>query len=172
MNQQQLLNTQKDARNHGVATGIKLEIVKPVLWHIRYTTAPARLKKVEIPSMLESKLSNKNLVIITKGIPMEKSNVPQIVRATGMAWYRLEDYSAILSIMTDSAKLPRTFHEWRMKAETGEKKLRKEGHIVMRVFIDPKTFPDWCNSRGLNIDAQARIQFASLAVKETYGTTH
>jgi hypothetical protein len=103
---------------------------------------------------------------------MEKSNAPQIVSATGMAWYRLEDYSAILSIMTDSAKLPRTFHEWRMKAEKGEKDLRRDGHIVMRVFIDPKTFPDWCNSRGLNIDAQARIQFASLAVKETYGTTH
>lgn len=144
----------------------------PVLWHIRHTTIPARREKVEIPSMLESKLSNKNLVLITKGISMEKSSGQITVRATGMAWYRLEDYSAILRIMTDSAKLPRTFHEWLMKAEKGEKSLRRDGHIVMRVIIDPKSFPDWCKSRGLNIDAQARIQFANLAVKEAYGTTH
>lgn len=72
MNQEQLLNTQKDARNHGVATGIKLEIVKPVLWHIRYTTAPARLNKVALPLMLESKPPHMTTNILTKGSTMTK----------------------------------------------------------------------------------------------------
>lgn len=94
------------------------------------------------------------------------------IRVTGMVWYRPEDYSAILRIMTDSQKLPRTFHEWRMKAESGEKKLRRDGHTIVRAYIDPETFPDWCRSRGLDIDAEARMQYANLIAKESHGTTH
>lgn len=94
------------------------------------------------------------------------------IRAVGMVWYHAEDYSAIFRIMTDSNILPRTFHEWRMKAETGEKKFRREGHIVVRAYIDPETFPDWCRSRGLEIDAKARIEFANAAAMEAHGTTN
>jgi hypothetical protein len=91
---------------------------------------------------------------------------------TGMVWYRAEDYDAILGIMADGHKLPRTFVEWRMKAEAGEKQRRRLGETVVRAYIDPETFPDWCRARGLNIDAQARMQFAALVAKEHAGGTH
>ena len=113
-----------------------------------------------------------NTTIFTKGNTMTKSSTPQDVRAIGIAWYRLEDYSAILRIMTDGDSLPNTFHEWRMKAEEKEKIERRSGHTVVRVFIDTKTFPDWCGARGLNIDTHARMLYASTVVKETHGTTH
>lgn len=83
-----------------------------------------------------------------------------------MAWYRAEDYDAILGIMSDSHKLPDTFGEWRLKAENGEKELTASGHIVVRAVIDPKTFPDWCRSLNLNVDAKARMHFANLAARE------
>lgn len=92
------------------------------------------------------------------------SSIP--VQIIGMVWYEREHYDAIRRVMTDREKLPATFHEWRMKAETEEKKFRREGKIVVRVLIDPETFPDWCRSRGLNIDAQARNLFAAEAAKD------
>lgn len=90
----------------------------------------------------------------------------------GMVWYQPEHYDAVLRVMSDSHKLPRTFHEWRMQAESHEKKFRREGKIVVRAFIDPETFPDWCRARGLNIDAQARNHFAALVAKETVERSH
>lgn len=84
----------------------------------------------------------------------------------GMALYRAEDYDAILGIMSDSHKLPGTFSEWLLKAENGEKELTASGHIVVRAIIDPKSFPDWCRSRNLNVDAEARMHFANLAARE------
>jgi len=94
------------------------------------------------------------------------------VRVTGMVWYHPEDYDAIRRIMADGDKLPRTFSEWLLKAETGEQKLRSDGHTIVRAYIDPKTFADWCRSRGLDINAHARMQYANLVAYETHGTTH
>ena len=105
-------------------------------------------------------------------MPMNENPKELIIRATGMVWYRAEDYDAILRIMTDRNKLPDSFHIWRMNAETGEKKLRREGHTIVRAFIDPETFPEWCRSRGLNINAKARMEFANLVAKEYAGNTH
>lgn len=83
------------------------------------------------------------------------------VQIVGMVWYNAEDYDACLRIMEDRAKLHTSYHLWRMDAETGEKRLRREGKTVVRAIIDPKTFPDWCLERDLHIDSYARNQFAS-----------
>ena len=102
-----------------------------------------------------------------------KSNIGSLhVDVVGMVWYRIEDYDAIRGIMADGHKLPATFSEWRMKAETGEKKLRRDGKIVVRACIDPETFPNWCRARGLNIDAQARNLFAARVAKDTVERSH
>lgn len=98
------------------------------------------------------------------------TNAP--VQALGMAWYKAEHYDAIRRVMADGHKLPATFHEWRMKAETGEKMNRRNGKIVIRAFIDPETFPDWCRARGLNIDAKARMQYAATVAHETLLRSH
>ena len=95
-----------------------------------------------------------------------------IIRVTGMVWYRPEDYDACLRIMTDRDKFPASFHIWRMKAETGEKKLRREGHTIVRAYINPETFPDWCRARDLDINAQARMEYANLIAKESAGNSH
>ena len=95
-----------------------------------------------------------------------------IIRVAGMVWYRPEDYDAAILIMADRHKLTDPFHIWRMKAETGEKKMRRDGYTTVRAYIDPETFPDWCRSRGLEINAQARMEYANLIAKEHAGNTH
>ncbi len=99
---------------------------------------------------------------------MEKS-IPFII---GMDWYYREDYDAILRIMTDSHKLPGSFDVWLAEAEQGEQKFKRDGYTVVRAHIDPETFPDWCQSRGLDIDSQARMDFANFIAKENAGSRH
>lgn len=86
--------------------------------------------------------------------------IPSVL-IVGMVWYKPEDYDTCRRIMRDGDKFPASYHLWRMNAETGEKRLRRAGKTVVRAFIDPETFPDWCRARGLDLDAHARNQFAS-----------
>jgi hypothetical protein len=88
------------------------------------------------------------------------------VHIVGIPWYRAEEYDACVAIMSDRAKLHTSYHLWRMDAETREKQTIRLGKTVVRVFIDPKEFPGWCRERGLNIDANARGQFAAFVAKE------
>ncbi|MBW7896541.1 MAG: hypothetical protein H3C27_15645 [Opitutaceae bacterium] len=94
------------------------------------------------------------------------------VMVMGMVWYKAEHYDAIRRVMADGHKLPATFHEWRMQAETGEKKNRRDGKVVIRAIIDPETFPDWCRARGLDIDAKARMQYAAAVAHEKMLRSH
>ena len=50
--------------------------------------------------------------------------------------------------------------------ETG---LKAYGHPVMRVRIDPATFPIWCAAHGTTTGRQGRKMFVAAAVKERYG---
>lgn len=98
--------------------------------------------------------------------------MPQLIRAAGMVWYRREDYPRILQIMSDAEKLPRTYDAWAQGAESGEKKFKADGVIVVRAVIDPDTFPNWCAVRGLEINAKARNAFASEVAYNEVKRTH
>jgi len=74
--------------------------------------------------------------------------------------------------MTDSHLLPTTFEAWLAAAEKVEQKLVGQGFLTVKAHLDPRTFPDWCKARGLNVDAAARQQYASLVAYETHGKTH
>src|SRR5687767_1916896 len=93
------------------------------------------------------------------------------IRAVGLAWYDRLDYRRILKIMDDANVLPRTYEQWLKGAEAGERQLLSTRHTVVRAIIDPEEFPAWCQTRGLNIDAKARVQFASeAAIRQVKGT--
>ncbi len=76
-----------------------------------------------------------------------------------MVWYDREDYDQVLRIMADADKLPETYDAWRKAVKPVVKKMKTVGQVV-RVRLDPKTFPGWCAVRGLNLDANARARFA------------
>ena len=89
--------------------------------------------------------------------------------AVGAFWLDEADYPAAQRLFDDGNTLPRAFAEWRKIAEEMEKGLKAYGHPVMRVRIDPATFPAWCAAHGVNTGRQGRKAFVAAAVKERYG---
>ena len=78
----------------------------------------------------------------------------------GIPWYRRNDYSRILKVMIDSDNLSPTYDEWEKRAKHAERQYSARAKVY-RVEIRPEKFVAWCAERGLNVDADARIKFAS-----------
>jgi hypothetical protein len=89
--------------------------------------------------------------------------------AVGAFWIDEGDYPAFLEIFADGNRLPRTWKEWLKMAEETEKGLKAYGHVVMRVHLDPHTFPEWCAAHGTSPDREGRKKFVAAAVFERYG---
>ncbi len=89
--------------------------------------------------------------------------------AVGAYWIEEADYPALLKIFDDGNTLPRTWAEWLKIAKEMEQGLKAYGHPVLRVRIDPATFPAWCAVHGTSSGRQGRRLFIAAAVKERYG---
>lgn len=77
-----------------------------------------------------------------------------------MVWYREEHWETLKTLFTDADRLPRTYSDWLQRAEQMKDQVQAAGDIVIKVFIDPETFPAWCEKKGLPMDAEARSQLA------------
>jgi len=77
-----------------------------------------------------------------------------------MVWYKEEDWDSLLELFTDSDLLPASHKDWLIRAEELKKKIEGSGDIVVKVFIDPQTFPAWCKEKGTPMDASARTELA------------
>lgn len=77
-----------------------------------------------------------------------------------MVWYKEEHYVELLTIFDDAHLLPPTYQAWLARAEEKKAEVEAAGDQVMKVFIDPQTFPEWCGQKGLAKDAEARTQLA------------
>jgi hypothetical protein len=89
--------------------------------------------------------------------------------AVGAYWIDEADYPAVLKLFDDGNKMPRSWAEWLKIAEEMEKGLKAYGHPVLRVRIDPNTFPAWCAAHGTTPGRQGRKMFVAAAVTERYG---
>jgi len=89
--------------------------------------------------------------------------------AVGVYWIDEADYPAVLKILADGDTMPRNWADWRKMAQEMETGLKAYGHPVMRVRIDPATFPIWCAAHGATTGRQGRKLFVAAAVKERYG---
>jgi len=100
-----------------------------------------------------------------------KDHYPQNVpSATGICWYRPETYERCLAMFQDSSDLPGSYDEWLIQAEEFEQECKSGGGKVVRVEIDPVTFPRWCADEGYsNIDRHARMAFANLMAMKSLG---
>ena len=89
--------------------------------------------------------------------------------AVGVYWIEEADYPAARAMFEDGATLPPTWKEWLKMAEEMKKGLEAYGHPVMKVRIDPATFPAWCAAHGTTPGRPGRKVFVAAAVKERYG---
>ena len=94
---------------------------------------------------------------------MKRLNPQNVPSAVGIGWYRPETYDRCLAIFDDASDLPDTFDEWLALAEKTERQLKSQGMKVVRVEIDPDTFPQWCTDEGYSkIDKHARMAFGNM----------
>jgi hypothetical protein len=89
--------------------------------------------------------------------------------AIGVYWTSEDDYPALLRVFADGDRLPRTWGEWLKIAEEMESGLKAYGHVVIRVHIDPSTFPAWCAAHGTSPGREGRKKFVAAAVAERFG---
>ena len=98
-------------------------------------------------------------------LPSEEKPLP----AVGVYWIDEADYLSALKIFDDGASMPPAWKDWCKMAVEMETGLKAYGHPVMRVRIDPATFPIWCAAHGTTPDRHGRKMFIAAAVKERYG---
>jgi len=89
--------------------------------------------------------------------------------AVGAYWINESDYPALVRMFADGNRMPRTFAEWLKIAEEMESGLKAYGHVVLRVRIDPNTFPGWCAANGTSPGSEGRKKFVAAAVEERFG---
>jgi uncharacterized membrane protein len=89
-----------------------------------------------------------------------------------MVWYELEDYPRIQAVMEDGDRLPATYSQWRLNAEQGENQMRRKGHLVVRAYVRPDEFIEWCRLGGKELNAQGRLDFANEVAFKAHGATH
>lgn len=90
------------------------------------------------------------------------------VSAVGMVWYSLEHFDEVKAMMKDGHLLHRTYTEWRLAAEQGERHMRRQGHFVVRAHLVPDAFREYCRRHGLDLDAHGRDHFATSVAAEKY----
>lgn len=77
-----------------------------------------------------------------------------------MVWYKKEDWDKLMTIFSDSHLIPQPFEQWLELAEKAQKNVESQGHQVVKVYIDPETFPEWCEKKGVEPNAEARTTLA------------
>lgn len=77
-----------------------------------------------------------------------------------MVWYKEEHYQELLALFDDAELLPPTYGDWLKRAEEKKVEVEATGDQVMKVFIDPETFPEWCAKKNMPKDANSRAELA------------
>lgn len=93
-----------------------------------------------------------------KQVPREAPARSPMLKA--MVWYKEEHYRPLLAIFDDAELLPPTYEEWRVRAEEKKTEVEAAGDQVLKVFIDPDTFSEWCDKKNLPKDANSRTELA------------
>ncbi len=88
------------------------------------------------------------------------SPAPHEPSLQAMVWYKEEHWDTLMKLFSDSHLLPKNYADWLIRAEEMVKKVEAGGDVVLKVFIDPETFPAWCKEKGKEMDSNARADLA------------
>ncbi len=83
---------------------------------------------------------------------------------TGCAWYRPDQWERLLEISVDRDRLGDSYAAWVENAEEALRNLREpsqEGMTFEKVEVDVEELLAWCQARGVEVDAQARAEYAA-----------
>ena len=80
----------------------------------------------------------------------------------GIAWYRPEQWSLMLSLIPDPEVFPKTHEEWLAKAMKLERELTQKGITAVRIEVELKALLDWAAKEKRPADSAARSAYALL----------
>lgn len=77
--------------------------------------------------------------------PRQPAQQPSV---QAMVWYKEEHWDTLKKLFVDGDRLPPSYAEWHARAEKMKAQAQASGDAVIKVFIDPETFPEWCEKKG------------------------
>jgi len=84
-------------------------------------------------------------------------------------WYRRDNYALIREIMEGAEDtLPLSFDEWEKNAETERAAARREGVVMIPVFLDPAEFFSFCEEKKISPNRTTAAEFASSRGAASY----
>jgi len=89
----------------------------------------------------------------------------------GIPWFKPEQWTQLREISADPDVLEVDYDTWHQKAEGRVRDFESRGIHVEQVLIDVNEFSEWCRSRQMRCDAQARSQYAAEEVRKRHETT-
>lgn len=89
----------------------------------------------------------------------------ELVKIAAIIWYTSDSFAACRAIMRDKARFPRTYSAWQKKSEMQARQAISEGYRVYRIALDAENFEKWCGDNKMAPNAEARIAFASQAIR-------
>ncbi len=99
----------------------------------------------------------------------EEQNHQPIIQA--VVWYKEEEWDELMAMFPDRDRMPKTFNDWLVRAEEMVKKVQAGGDVAVKIFIDPVTFPQWCEKHNKELDAAARTEMAiEVATIQSFGS--
>jgi len=82
-----------------------------------------------------------------------------------LVWYKKEHWETLREMFVDSDLLPTKYEDWLQRAEAMKAQVEGAGDTVVKVHIDPETFPQWCEEKNLPMNSEARSQLAIEVVQ-------
>ncbi len=104
--------------------------------------------------------SGKTIAKLKEKAAQKKEHPARQPMLQAMVWYKEEHYVELLELFDDAEQLPPSYRDWLARAEEKRAEVEAGGDQVMKVFIDPATFPEWCREKKLAKDANARAELA------------
>jgi hypothetical protein len=89
----------------------------------------------------------------------------------GYAWYQEDQWDRLHEVCPDSDDFPAGYQEWLEFANERFEQLSQKGHhqnmMVVKVLVDVDELLEWCRTRRLQPNGQARSQFVAEKVSAT-----
>jgi hypothetical protein len=82
-----------------------------------------------------------------------------------VAWYRREEWPALLAASADAAELEATYDEWLANAEKMIPQMEAHGIHVVKIDVEVNALVRWCAIKNFQVDGAARADYAAEGLR-------
>lgn len=88
--------------------------------------------------------------------------------ATGIAWYRKDQWSRLREVVSDRDELEETYEDWLVGAQATLVRMAVDGVLVRPVDVDIEALVRWCRAEGRSVDSAARAAYAAQELRRVH----